>query len=65
MNSLGRDLTEIASLFIGVAFVALLVGNAKGASTVIESAGGVFNSLLKTVTLQNQYGNPLASGGFR
>jgi len=46
---IGRDLVEIATLFIGVALVALLVSNASNAATLIDSGVGGFNSLLKTV----------------
>lgn len=56
----GRDITQIALAFISVAFVALLVSNAQGTAKVIESAGGTFNGLLRTVTLQNGYGNPFS-----
>ena len=53
---MGRDLVEIATLFIGVAVIALIIGNASKTKTVINSGAGAFNELLKTVTLQNSMG---------
>lgn len=52
-TGIGKDLTEIAGLLIGVALIALLVGNAGGTSTLIGTGAGAFNQLLQTVTLQN------------
>lgn len=57
---MGRQITEIAALLIGVALVALIIGQADKTATVIKSAGGTFNDLLRTVTLQSGYG----IGGF-
>lgn len=56
---MGKDLVEIATLFIGVAVIALIIGNASKTSTVIQSGAGAFNELLKTVTLQNSFGGSL------
>lgn len=50
---MGQNLTEIATLLIGVALVALLVNRFQGTATIISTGGGVFNELLRTVTLQN------------
>lgn len=50
---MGGHLTEIATLLIGVALVALLVNRQANTSQVISAGGGVFNELLRTVTLQN------------
>lgn len=58
---MGRDLTEIAGLFIGVAVITLLVGNSRGTVDIINAGVSGFNGLLRTVTLQNGYGNPLSS----
>jgi hypothetical protein len=52
-NSLGADLFGIASALIGVALVALLVGNASKTTSIIQSGTSGFNTLLQTVTLQN------------
>ena len=49
---MGQDLTNIAMALIGVAIIALLVGNASKTATVIQSGTSGFNSLLQTVTLQ-------------
>jgi hypothetical protein len=51
MGETTRGIFGIAALFIGVAFAALLIGHASGTKTVIESAGGTFNTLLRTVEL--------------
>jgi hypothetical protein len=52
-----RDISEIAFALIGVAAVALLVNRAQDASLLISTAGSTFDGLLRTVTLQNGYGN--------
>lgn len=59
MEGLGRNIVEIAALLIGVAFVALLLNRSRGTVDIIKASTGGFNDLLKTVTLQNQFG-----GGF-
>ena len=46
---MGKDLTEIAALLIGVALVALLVLNAGGTSAIIQSGTSGFGGLLSTV----------------
>ena len=59
-ETFARDVTEIAFALIGVALVALLVCHASDASTVISGTANSFGGLLKTVTLQSQYGsNPI------
>lgn len=58
---MGRDLTEIAALLIGVSVITLLVGNSKATVDIIQAGTSGFNGLLRTVTLQNGYGNPLAN----
>jgi uncharacterized protein YoxC len=57
MNGLGSGILEIAMALIGVALLALLVGNASKTTAIISQAGDTFNSLLQTVTLQNGMGN--------
>lgn len=57
---MGRDLTEIAGLLIGVALVALLVGRSSDTVKIIQAGTSGFGGLLKIVTLQNGYGNPLS-----
>lgn len=56
---IGRDLTEIAAMFIGVALVALLISRSSDTTAIITAGGNTFNGLLRTVTLQSSYGNPL------
>jgi PRD1 phage membrane DNA delivery len=43
----------IASALIGVALIALLVNKNANTVAVVNAATGGFNSLLRTVTLQN------------
>jgi uncharacterized protein YoxC len=62
MNGLGSGILEIAMALIGVALLALLVGNASKTTAIISQAGDSFNNLLQTVTLQNGMGN-FGSGG--
>lgn len=56
MNGLGSGILEIAMALIGVAVIALLVGNASKTTQLISTAGSTFNDLLKTVTLSNSMG---------
>jgi len=49
-----KDLMEIGLALIATATLALVIGNARGTATVIQAGTSGFNSLLKTVTLQNQ-----------
>lgn len=62
MGDVSRGLFGIAALFIGVAFAALLIGHASGSKTVIDSLGGNFNQLLKTVELAG--GSGISIGGY-
>lgn len=57
MEGFGSGLKDIAMALIGVAFVALLVGNSQGATAIINSGGKTFAGLLGVVTLQSQYAN--------
>ncbi len=61
-TGIGKDVTEIAGLLIGVALIALIIGNAGGASTVIGTSAGAFNQLLQTVTLQSGFGGSMTGG---
>jgi hypothetical protein len=56
MNGLGSGILEIAMALIGVALLALLVGNSSKTTAIISQAGDTFNGLLQTVTLQNSGG---------
>ena len=53
---MGKDLTEIAVLLVGVALVALLVLNAGGTSAIIGTGTSGFANLLSTVEGQNNFG---------
>lgn len=55
-NNLLADVFGIASALIGVALIALLVGNASKTVQVVNASAQGFNSLLQTVTLQNGMG---------
>lgn len=59
-----RDITEIAFAFIGVATVALLVSRSRDTVDLIDAGVGGFDRLLRTVTLQNQYGNFAQQGRY-
>lgn len=54
MNDLGRNIFEIAALFIGVAVITLLLNKQSQTVPVIKAATEGFNSLLRTVTLQDR-----------
>ena len=57
----GKSTFEVAMALVGVATIALLVSNSKGAAQIITSTGNTFNGLLRTVTLQNGYSNGFQS----
>lgn len=48
-----KDLVDIAMALIGVATMALFVGNAAGAASLIKAIVDGFNTLLRTVSLQS------------
>ena len=55
-TGIGRNLVEIAALLIGVALIALLLNKSSGTVEIIKAGTKGFNSLLQTVTLQNNFG---------
>lgn len=55
MGTVGRDLTEIAFMLIGVSVITYMIANSKGTATVFSGAADAFGGLLKTVTFQSQY----------
>lgn len=59
-----RDLTEIAGLLIGVATIALLLNRSSDTVKVIGATTSGFGGLLRIVTLQNGYANPLGGSAF-
>lgn len=61
-NGLGSGLLEIAMALLGIALLALLVGQASKTTAVISQAGTTFNDLIRTVTLQNS--NAIGGGGY-
>jgi hypothetical protein len=56
MNDALKGVFEIATLLIGVATLALLINRSGDTAKVVQTTGGVFNTLLETVTLQNGRG---------
>lgn len=48
MNGIGRNLVEIASLFIGLAMITVIVKNSSGTAEVINAGSGGFNTILGT-----------------
>ena len=63
MGDWGRNLTEIAVLFIGVAALALLVSHPSGTSTLFNSTTGGFGRLLSTVENPTGGGTGNSTGG--
>ena len=58
---MGDKLVHIASLFLGIAMVALILNRYQAASQLIDVGGRTFGGLLNIVTLQN--GN-FGGGGY-
>ena len=56
-----RDVFELAALFVGVAFAALLVGHAQGTATVVKAVTQGFGYDLATVELA---GGAAGNAGF-
>lgn len=62
---MGRDIVEILSLFIGVAFAALLVGHPSGSSQVIGALSDALGKNLATIELAGGYaGNSGIMSGY-
>lgn len=65
---MARNLFELASLFVGVAFAALLIGHAQGTATVVDAISRGFGMDLATVELAGGYagssGMPSQFGSF-
>lgn len=59
--NLGTEVTQIALTLAGVALVALLVSNSKGAVDIIKATGQTYGGLLSIVTLQSGYGNSFSN----
>jgi hypothetical protein len=59
-QTLLTDIFGIASALIGVALIALLVGNASKTVQVVNAASTGFNTLLQTVELNNSFGSSLS-----
>lgn len=58
----GKSSFEVALALISVATIAVLVSNSKGAAQIISATTEGFNGLLRTVTLQDQFGNGMGRG---
>lgn len=63
-DGLGKGILEVAMALLGIALIALLVGNASKTTQVVSSATSGFNELLKTVTLQNGMGSGFGFSGY-
>jgi hypothetical protein len=63
MGDFAKDITGIVTLLIGAAILALLVGHAAGASTLITSSSSSLNTLLGTVELNGSGSSNTSSVG--
>jgi hypothetical protein len=52
-----RDVFEIASLFIAVGLISMLVLHSQDAGSLISTTGKAFSGILATATGQTQFGN--------
>lgn len=55
--NISRDIFEIASLFIGVGLISMLVLHSSNASQLITTTGQAFSGVLATATGQNAFGS--------
>jgi len=62
MNDPLQGVFHIAMAMLGLATLTLLIGQGPNTAKVIQSAGGTFNSLLQTLTLQSSFGS-MNNGG--
>jgi hypothetical protein len=53
----GKEISHIAFALIGVATIALLISHSEDTVKVAQGTADAFGGLLRTVTLQNGYGN--------
>lgn len=60
MNDALKGVFEIATLLIGVATLALLIGRSSDTAKVVQATGSTFNDLLRTVSLQNGMGSAMS-----
>lgn len=58
---MGTEITQVALTLAGIAMVALLVSNSKGAVDIIKATGETYGGLLQIVTLQNSYGSAFSN----
>ena len=56
-TGIGEGIMGIAAMLGSIALIALIIGHSKESADLIQTAGSTFEGLLRTVTLQNQYGN--------
>ena len=56
MNNIGSGILEIAMALLGIAVIALLVGNASKTVQLVQATTTGFGNLLNIVTLQNGMG---------
>jgi hypothetical protein len=60
-----KDVFEIAAMFVGVAFAALLIGHPSGTAQVVKSLSDAFGMNLATVELAGGYaGNSGIASGY-
>lgn len=55
-GSVTRDVFEIASLFIAVGLISMLVLHSQQAGSLISTTGQAFSGILATATGQTQFG---------
>jgi hypothetical protein len=63
MDSFGRNLTEVAVLFITAAIVTLLVSHYRGTTAIIGQSGQTFGNLMSIVENPGG-GTPISNNGF-
>jgi hypothetical protein len=60
-GQLMRGTFEIVGAIVGIALIALLINRSQGTAQVVQAGASSLDRLLRTVTLQNQFG--VYSGG--
>ena len=64
MNELGKNITALIAMIIGVAILAVIVSRQSNTTAVIDAAGGFFNTTLGAALRPITGGSSIYSPGF-
>ena len=60
-----NQITDIITMILSIAILTLLINRAQSTAGLIQTSGATFNSILRTITLQNNsFGSGFGGGSF-